>query len=541
MKRTNTFFIMAALLLAGISTIVSCTKDDEQPVEGKTYHMTITASKGGDNTKDLTINGTTISATWAEGETVTVYNVTKSADLTGTLAAQSSGASTTLKGSLTGTIEAGDKLLLKFCSPDYSMQDGTLAYIAANCDYAEATVTVASVNGGKITANDAAFENKQAIVKFTLKNTSDRAIWASALSVSVGGTIYAAVPTSASSELFVALPGISGQAVTLSAKVGSEWYNKTQANVTFVNGQYYTVTAKLEQKGMLPGTFSVASGSRVHFSQGNLQATYDGIWTWAFAMNQYDYVGNAAGNTSVINEDPYVNTYDFSGASGTVDLFGWVGASSNWGEVNEEDEEDEEDEVVGVNKYGITASTATNAVDGYGRVAGEALKADWGTLAISNGGNAENSGWYTCSKNDWQHLFESRSTSMRYARATVCGWKGVILFPDAYTHPTGVTPLAKTNEDSGYGSNIYNADAWAKMEAAGAVFLPAAGIRWRQNNNNNGKVEVQEDGRMAAYWSSTSSSAGQAYRLYVYDSQLRYDEDLRCHGYSVRLVRLAVE
>ena len=298
MKRPNTFYAVAALLLAGISTIVSCTKDDEQPVEGKTYHMTVTASKGGDNAKALTVDGTTISATWAEGETVTVYNVTKSADLTGTLAAQSSGASTTLKGTLTGTIEAGDELTLKFCSPDYAIQDGTLAYIASHCDYAEATVTVASVDGGKITANDAAFENKQAIVKFTLKNTRDRAISASALSVSVGGTIYAAVPTSASSELFVALPGISGQAVTLSAKVGSQWYNKTQANVTFVNGQYYTVTAKLEQKGILPGTFSVASGNRVHFSQGNLQATYDGIWTWAFGPSPKTWKGTGTAGAS---------------------------------------------------------------------------------------------------------------------------------------------------------------------------------------------------------------------------------------------------
>lgn len=529
MKRTNTFFIMSALLLAGISTIVSCTKDDEQPVEGKTYHMTITASKGGDNTKDLTINGTTISATWAEGETVTVYNVTRDAALTGTLAAQSSGASTTLKGSLTGTIEVGDVLTLKFCSPDYSMQDGTLAYIAANCDYAEATVIVASVEGGRITAGDAAFKNKQAIVKFSLKDTRDRAISASALSVSVGGTIYAAVPASATNEFFLALPGISGQAVTLSAKEYDLWYNKTQSNVTFVNGQYYTVTAKLEQKGILPGTFSVADGSRVHFSQGNLQATYEGIWTWAFAKNQYDYVGNAAGNTSVINVDPYVDIYDFSGASGTVDLFGWVGASSNWDEVDE------------VNKYGITASTATNAVDGYGNVAGEALKADWGTLAISNGGDAANSGWYTCSKGNWQYLFESRSTSTRYAWATVCGKHGVILFPDAYTHPNGVTPIPNTDGGS-YSSKNYDATAWAKMEAAGAVFLPAAGIRWRSNNLEDGKVEVREDGSMVAYWSSTSSSVGQAYLLYVYNSQLRCDmKDLRCHGYSVRLVRPAEE
>lgn len=35
--------------------------------------------------------------------------------------------------------------------------------------------------------------------------------------------------------------------------------------------------------------FTVSGG----FTQGNLQATWDGIaWTWAFAANQYDFIGN---------------------------------------------------------------------------------------------------------------------------------------------------------------------------------------------------------------------------------------------------------
>ena len=510
MKRTNTFFIMAALLLAGISTIVSCTKDDEQPVEGKTYHMTVTASKGGDNAKALTVEGTTISATWAEGETVTVYNVTKGAALTGPLAAQSSGASTTLEGSLTGDIDAGDKLTLKFCSPDYSMQDGTLAYIAANCDYAEATVTVASVDDGVITASgNAAFENKQAIVKFSLMDAGGTAINATVLSVSVGGTIYAAVPASATNELFVALPGISGQAVTLSAKVSGQWYNKTQANVTFVNGQYYTVAAKLEPKGMLPGTFSVSGSKKVHFSQGNLQATYDGSsWTWAFADNQY---GRAAGNTKVTATSPYIS------GEGTVDLFGWVGGSSTFD---------------GVAQYGITSSTATNNINGYGNNSTENLKFDWGTLAISNGGNTANSGWCTLtggSNGEWQYLFNGRTTTTRYAKATVASKSGVILFPDVYTHPTDLTaPQSVNTRDAAYTTNTFDADAWAKMEAAGAVFLPAAGYR---HESSVGDLDH------GYYWSSTTGDKNNARTVHFRSGSLDPNSSSnRSYGCSVRLV-----
>lgn len=519
MKRTNTFSIMAALLLAGVSTIVSCTKDDEQPVEGKTYHMTVTASKGGDNAKDLdlTDEGTTISATWAEGETVKVYNVTKGADLNGNLAAKSSGASTTLEGDLTGTIEVGDSLLLKFCSPDYSMQQGTLAYIASHCDYAEATVKVTSVAGGEITASgNADFVNKQAIVKFTLLDADSNDLNASVLSVTVDDVIYATIPASATATnvLYVALPGISGKTVTLSAKKGGQWYNKTQTGVTFVNGQYYTVAAKLAQKGMLPGTFSVGGGKKVHFSQGNLQATYDGsIWTWAFAANQYDYIDSADGNIKVTKDSPYII------GTGTVDLFGWVGVSSNW---------------TGVAMYGITSSTDTNNVDGYGTSATESLKSDWGTLAISNGGNTASSGWQTGTTGEWDYLFNNTSrTPTRYAKAYLFGTTyGVILFPDKYIHPSGVvSPTGVNATDNTSWNAIITATDWAKMEAAGAVFLPAAGCR--------NKSSVRYAGTNGFYWSSSSTPSKPAYaRIVGFDSGQMYPStnDRRSRGFSVRLV-----
>ena len=185
---------LAALLIAS-ATFVACSSDDDiinetqQPVNptGK-YTMTINASKGDDGTKGstraLSLSGKTLNATWAAGEKVTVYNVTKSAALGGYLEAQSSGASTTLKGSLTGTVEANDELRLSFLNPVYSAQNGTLAYIASNCDYAKATVTVASVSGSDITTAAAAnFANQQAIVKFRLKDTDGNDLNASSLTI----------------------------------------------------------------------------------------------------------------------------------------------------------------------------------------------------------------------------------------------------------------------------------------------------------------------------------------------------------------------
>ena len=77
--------------------------------------------------------------------------------------------------------------------------------------------------------------------------------------------------------------------------------------------------------GALPCEFTVdASGKKVYFSKGNLQATYISSidnYSWAFAENQYDYVGNAAGNTTI--DDPS-GTEKNQQDGAKVDLFGWT-------------------------------------------------------------------------------------------------------------------------------------------------------------------------------------------------------------------------
>lgn len=244
MKKIYTIVMMAAALAA-------CNQEElpqivEEP-EAPTYTMIIEATKGeDDNTKALSLSGKALNATWAEGEAVTVYNVTRSADLSGTLTAQSSGTSTVLKGTLTGTIQNGDQLKLMFCSPSYASQTGTLEYIAANCDYAEATTTVSAVADGMITASAASFVNQQAIVKFTLKNkATNAAINATQLVIGDGSRTFTVTPTSATSEIFVALPSFSNKTITLTTTDGDDNYIYEKSGVTFNNSQYYEITVKM--------------------------------------------------------------------------------------------------------------------------------------------------------------------------------------------------------------------------------------------------------------------------------------------------------
>lgn len=279
-------------------------------------------------------------------------------------------------------------------------------------------------------------------------------------------------------------------------------------------GKIYNITRCVNA---INGQFSVSSTKKVFFSKGNLQATTTDLgatWTWAFAANQWSYVGNAAANTSMKTDGKGTVT-----ANGTVDLFGWVGASSSW---------------TSAAKWGISAS---NTSADYGNVDDEALKSDWGNVP------GIGTGWRTLTGGDtdreWNYLFNTRSASTvngvndaRYAKAIVNGVNGIVLFPDSYTHPTGVTApnsINSYNISFANAHNTWSGDDWTKMEKAGCVFLPAGGYR-----NGTAMTSV---GLGGYYWTSTSSE-GYAYRVFYTMSTVNTSTstNYRYSGYSVRLV-----
>ena len=97
----------------------------EEATQAKVYTLAVHAEKGDAETKalDLSSDGKTLTASWKEGEEVDLY---KGDDKIGTLVAQSAGTTTTLKGTITETLALGDQLALRFCSPNYNNQGGTL-------------------------------------------------------------------------------------------------------------------------------------------------------------------------------------------------------------------------------------------------------------------------------------------------------------------------------------------------------------------------------------------------------------------------------
>lgn len=247
-KYTSIICTMAVLLMASAVTFVSCSKDEEPAVSGK-FTLTVNASKGAQATKDLILDGTTLTASWKQGEKVYVHNNSTGEDLGGYLEAQSDGVNTVLKGSLTGDIAVDDELSLRFCSSDnYTSQQGTIEWIAENCDLATATVEVTDISTPSVTTSDAAFANQQAIVKFSLRNAGNTDdLSATQLVVNVGGTDYTITPASATNVFYVALPGFENKEVTLTATVGGNTYiSNAVPGITFADGQYYTVAVGMK-------------------------------------------------------------------------------------------------------------------------------------------------------------------------------------------------------------------------------------------------------------------------------------------------------
>lgn len=118
-------------------------------------------------------------------------------------------------------------------------------------------------------------------------------------------------------------------------------------------------------------------------------------------------------------------------------------------------------------------------------------------------------GWELLRPNECNDLLNNRtvtntlSPDTRYALASVAGKNGMIIFPDNYTHPDGTGLTSETFTTTGYTSTV-TADGWAKMEAAGCVFLPAAG--WRNidgswiNDYLSGYYRSSHEGFSLYFW-----------------------------------------
>ena len=227
-----------------------------------------------------------------------------------------------------------------------------------------------------------------------------------------------------------------------------------------------TYTAVFIPQFAVKSVFTVNStGAKVHFAKGNLwynKAPGDGNPYWGVEEQQYS-----------------IRTYfgDSGTPSDTYGLFGWGDVPNDGNDIRTDDQYQD---------YSWTK--------------------DWGTKL-----KPENS-WRTLTNVEWDYIINTRGddNGARFAAAKINGKNGLLLIPDGYgvseekTTINGVT-IDKVNVSSALcGDNVISSENWAKLEAAGVVFLPATGRR------NDKQIE---DGGLGYYWSSTEKGHQESFAL----------------------------
>lgn len=228
--------------------------------------------------------------------------------------------------------------------------------------------------------------------------------------------------------------------------------------------------------GMSRGQFTIDdAGKKVYFSKGNLQLV--GENQWKFADHQWDFF--------------YKDRYD-----NHRDLFG-QGSGNNPNEI-----------------YGENDKTYTLV--------------DWGDNTSLQ--STLGTGWRTLTISEWRFVLNKRGTDTgkRYAKATVNDVCGVILLPDNWS--ISYYPLNNTDvKTATYTANIISSSDWiSRLEAHGAVFLPAAG--WSGFYNSS----TSYPGPSGGYWSCSSGSSANIVRFNSGTLETLYVSRARA---AVRLVR----
>jgi len=267
--------------------------------------------------------------------------------------------------------------------------------------------------------------------------------------------------------------------------------------------------------------FSVSETKQVYFSPGNLQYRAS-TGTWRFAERQWDFVGLEKCGTVFENGTKCNNNYISDTYDGWIDLFGWGTGNA-------------------------PTKVSTNFKDYY--------FADWGANSIYYGNTLYNTyTWRTLTKDEWWHLFFERTNAAElFGMSRVNEVVGLVLLPDNWTLPAGVSFMSGREQsyrvDSSYYKypskgytarkssieyNEYTIEQWAVMEAAGAVFLPAADIRTTA-------IFLDRSGIYRGYYWSANQKYMNAASIVFFSNAyiIPVDRHSFTDGLSVRLVRNA--
>ncbi len=277
MKATK-IFIMAALALMTAACSKELNDFAEQSANGEITITATVSSDDGATTRALSIDGSNIASTWETTDEFAILFNDGTADVKRTATVSSiNGSSVTITFTIPQSLASNTACTIVYpasaanasntgadVATALATQDGTIG----NCP--EVRVGTATIDKDNHSLSDVTkLAAQNAIFKFTTKNSDGSAtIAVKPLTITIGAQNYVIDPASATSELFVALPAISGQAVTFTATGSdSKTYTASKASVTFAAGKYYQSTLKMTEAKAV-GDIVFSDGSATAYTSG---------------------------------------------------------------------------------------------------------------------------------------------------------------------------------------------------------------------------------------------------------------------------------
>jgi len=267
-------------------------------------------------------------------------------------------------------------------------------------------------------------------------------------------------------------------------------YGKGGIWISCLDGTDYSTSVELT--AALPGEFTInADGKQIVFSKGTLMYL-PFHKTYNFATTQYE---TRNGYNQWITE----TSLDW------MDLFGW-GTGDHASKVSTDD-------------------------------ADYATFNDWGVNEILNT-TFEPGTWRAMTKDEWEYILNGRTdAASKHAIGQIdfsdyAPVNGLILLPDEFEMPQGLQIDVDAHE---FDVNSYMVNAWQRMEAAGAVFIPASG--YRKGTEVFDIDHLYARGLNCYYWMATEAENNYAQAMIVDMEGPSFIAQPRCKGFSVRLVK----
>lgn len=399
-----------------------------------------------------------------------------------------------------------------------------------------------------------------------------------------GGILLTSEPT----YFYLMVPAYTGELSMMVINKDGKGMSKKVSSFEFKRNFVYTSDATMDINSDDPHIFELCDGTKINIAKGNLQ--YNRTDGFRFAEHSYTMIAGAETDwregysewqprwpTSVLTEN---NKIANRAQTEWIDMFGWGTSGYDCGNnarLNKPWSSDWAGYVRDLNggramnePYDYKGG-AYNGADwhaGYGPegnhdLTGTYANCDWGVyndIKSYDGTVTYTKGtWRTPTKEEWDCLINKRE---KYGYAQIIGngheytnvngfshsLSGVVLVPEGFIDPKvggNAFVSAATSTTWHFTDNKYTEAQWAEMEKAGAVFLPAAGLR--------GNLSVQDascvghGGIKACYWSSTCcTDPKQAYYFRIENEQTtgkivgaRTEPTERSGGACVRLIKNA--